>query len=112
MTCLPYTISQEELEQWVEAAKQKEEDNLALQKYTRADEAKIKELALSLEKVTSAVVTKRTDVENEVSRKLRVQYISIIITWRERQPHATTLHASCFLGDQYQGQADGIGSYS
>lgn len=36
--------NQEELEQWALAAKQKEEDNLALQKYTRADDAKIKEL--------------------------------------------------------------------
>lgn len=36
--------NQEELEQWALAAKQKEEDNLALQKYTRADDVKIKEL--------------------------------------------------------------------
>lgn len=36
--------NQEELEQWALAAKQKEEDNLALQKYARADEVKIKEL--------------------------------------------------------------------
>ena len=58
---------QEELEQWVEAAKQKEEDNLALQKYTRADEAKTKELALNLEKVTGAIVERKTEVDNEVS---------------------------------------------
>eukprot|EP01046_Picozoa_sp_COSAG06_P069103 COSAG06_NODE_18689_length_873_cov_1.005168_1_plen_200_part_01 len=38
--------NQEELEQWALAAAQKEEDNLALLKYTRADEAKIKELNL------------------------------------------------------------------
>lgn len=36
--------NQEELEQWALAAKQKEEDNLALQKYARADDVKIKEL--------------------------------------------------------------------
>lgn len=36
--------NQEELEQWALAAKQKEEDNLALQKYTRADDVKTKEL--------------------------------------------------------------------
>ncbi|CAM9709076.1 unnamed protein product [Choristocarpus tenellus] len=36
--------NQEELEQWALAAKQKEDDNLALQKYTRADEVKIKAL--------------------------------------------------------------------
>lgn len=33
--------NQEELEQWALAAKQKEEDNQALQKFTRADEAKV-----------------------------------------------------------------------
>ena len=33
--------NQEEFEQWAIAARQKEEDNLALQKYTRADEVKI-----------------------------------------------------------------------
>lgn len=36
--------NQEELEQWALAAKQKEDDNLALQKYARADDVKIKEL--------------------------------------------------------------------
>ena len=36
--------NQEELEQWALAAKQKEDDNLALQKYTRTDDVKIKEL--------------------------------------------------------------------
>lgn len=36
--------NQEELEQWALAAKQKEEDNLALQKYARADDVKIKDL--------------------------------------------------------------------
>lgn len=40
--------NQEELEQWALAAKQKEEDNLALQKYTRADESKVKELNLQV----------------------------------------------------------------
>ena len=38
--------NQEELEQWALAARQKEEDNLTLEKFRRADEAKIKELTL------------------------------------------------------------------
>ena len=38
------------------AAKQKEDDNLALQKYTRADEVKIKELNLTIEKLTQGVM--------------------------------------------------------
>jgi len=44
--------NQEELEQWALAARQKEEDNLTLEKYRRADEAKIKELTLQIEKLT------------------------------------------------------------
>lgn len=42
--------NQEELEQWALAAKQKEEDNLALQKYARADDVKIKELRCATSK--------------------------------------------------------------
>lgn len=44
--------NQEELEQWALAAKQKEEDNLALEKYKRADDIKIKELNLEIERLT------------------------------------------------------------
>ena len=44
--------NQEELEQWALAAKQKEEDNLALEKYKRQDEVKIKEHNLEIEKLT------------------------------------------------------------
>ena len=41
--------NQEELEQWSVAAQQKDEDFLAIEKYKRADELKIKELTLQLE---------------------------------------------------------------
>jgi hypothetical protein len=44
--------NQEELEQWALAARQKEEDNLAIERYARADEAKIKELNLQIQKLT------------------------------------------------------------
>jgi hypothetical protein len=59
--------SQEELEQWALAAKQKEEDNLVLQKYSRADELRIKELTLHLEKLTQGMVDRKTEVDIEVS---------------------------------------------
>ncbi len=54
--------NQEELEQWALAAKQKEEDNIALQKYTRADEGRIKQLNLEIEKVTTLVHAKKAEV--------------------------------------------------
>jgi len=59
--------NQEELEQWALAAKQKEEDNLAMAKYTRADEAKIKELTLALEKVTVQCNAAKEELETEVT---------------------------------------------
>ena len=59
--------NQEELEQWATASKQKEEDNLALEKYRRADEARVRELNQAIEKMTKAVHAKRTELENEVT---------------------------------------------
>ena len=59
--------NQEELEQWALAARQKEEDNLALLKYTKADESKMKDLNLQLEKMVAAVQQKKIDLEMEVT---------------------------------------------
>ena len=61
--------NQDELEQWALAARQKEEDNLALLKYTKADEAKMKDLSLQLEKMLDAAVQKkRAELEEEVTK--------------------------------------------
>ena len=57
--------NQEELEQWALAAKQKDEDNLALERYTRADESKIKALALQIEKLTKLDLQKKMDLDDE-----------------------------------------------
>ena len=59
--------NQEELEQWALAAKQKEEDNLAMEKYTRADEAKIKELTLAVERLTAETDDVKKSLEVEVT---------------------------------------------
>ena len=59
--------NQEELEQWAVAEKQKEEDTLALQKYTRADEARIKELMLRIETLTKATVEQKALLEAEAT---------------------------------------------
>jgi chromosome segregation ATPase len=60
-------FNQEELEQWALAAKQKDEDNMALQKYTRADESKIKDLNLQIEKLTVMTSDKNSELENEIT---------------------------------------------
>ena len=65
--------NQEELEQWALAARQKEEDNLTLEKYRRADEAKIKELTLQIEKLTIEVAKKANELEKEVTETQAAQ---------------------------------------
>mmetsp|Transcript_20436 Transcript_20436/g.66353 ORF Transcript_20436/g.66353 Transcript_20436/m.66353 type:complete len:909 (-) Transcript_20436:163-2889(-) len=65
--------NQEELEQWALASRQKEEDNLALQKYQRADESRIKELNLAIEKMNRAVNSKKKELEGEVTETQAAQ---------------------------------------
>eukprot|EP00164_Ancoracysta_twista_P002908 GFYU01003871.1.p1 GENE.GFYU01003871.1~~GFYU01003871.1.p1 ORF type:complete len:916 (-),score=421.15 GFYU01003871.1:163-2910(-) len=65
--------NQEELEQWALAAKQKEEDNLALLKYKRQDEVRIKELNLVIEKVAKEVQEKKSKLEHEITETQAAQ---------------------------------------
>lgn len=65
--------NQEELEQWALAARQKEEDNLTLEKYKRSDDAKIKELTLQIEKLTIEVARKARELEQEVTETQAAQ---------------------------------------
>ena len=65
--------NQEELEQWAAAAARKEQDNLALQRYARADEATIKELSLSIESLTKQSVEKRSLLDNEARQTTSYQ---------------------------------------
>jgi hypothetical protein len=64
---------QEELEQWAVASRQKEEDNQAMEKYKRADDARIKELTLHIEKLTKRVNRKKAELENEVTETQAAQ---------------------------------------
>jgi coiled-coil domain-containing protein 39 len=59
--------NQEELEQWALAARQKEEDNLIMEKYKRADEAKIKDLNLLIEKLTIEVSECQITLNTEIT---------------------------------------------
>lgn len=61
------------MDQWALAAKQKEEDNLTLERYKRADEMKIKELSLQLEKLTVEKNKKETELEKEVTQTQALQ---------------------------------------
>lgn len=66
-------FNQEELEQWDLARKQKEDDALALQKYHRADAAKIKELNLQIEKLSRNVLEKKKILEREITETQAAQ---------------------------------------
>ncbi|KAJ1631420.1 hypothetical protein T492DRAFT_996046 [Pavlovales sp. CCMP2436] len=59
--------NQEELEQWALAARQKEEDSIALARYAKADESKIRELNLMIEKMVAEAQAKRAELEAEVT---------------------------------------------
>jgi chromosome segregation ATPase len=57
--------NQEELERWATAVAQRDSDNMVLEKYRRADEAKIKEFSMKLENATQLSVQKRAELENQ-----------------------------------------------
>ncbi|KAG3074075.1 Coiled-coil domain-containing protein 39 [Phytophthora idaei] len=59
--------NQDEMEQWAVAARQKEEDSMALERYRRADETRIKELTLALEKLTQQLTRAKREVDDEAT---------------------------------------------
>ncbi|CAK0859056.1 unnamed protein product [Prorocentrum cordatum] len=59
--------NQEELEQWAIAARQKEEDELTLEKYRRSDEAKVKDLTLAIEKLTVESSSRKKELADQVT---------------------------------------------
>jgi len=59
--------NQEQLEQWAIAARQKEEDELTLEKYRRADDSKVRELTLAVEKLTVENDSKRKQLADQVT---------------------------------------------
>jgi len=65
--------NQEELEQWAITGKQKEEDNVTLQKYKKEDDAKMRELGLQIEKLTIEVSRKQGELEKEITETQAAQ---------------------------------------
>ncbi|CAF1233483.1 unnamed protein product, partial [Rotaria sordida] len=57
---------QQALEAWLEESAQKDEDVMALMKYTRQDEAKVKELMFKTERMTEESNKKKRAVESEI----------------------------------------------
>jgi hypothetical protein len=65
--------NQEEMEQWALAAKQKEEDNLTMERYKRTDDVRIKELSLQLEKLTIEKNRREYELEKEITETQALQ---------------------------------------
>ncbi|KAJ7552024.1 hypothetical protein O6H91_06G039000 [Diphasiastrum complanatum] len=58
---------QQELQQWAQAAKQKDEDSIALQSYTKSDNTRMKELYLESEKAACALTNLERELDTEVT---------------------------------------------
>jgi len=65
--------NQDELEQWALASRQKEEDNLTLEKYRRQDEIKIKEITLTIERLTVENNRKTNEIDKEITETQSTQ---------------------------------------
>ncbi|EFJ29630.1 flagellar associated protein 59, partial [Selaginella moellendorffii] len=65
--------NQEELDQWMQAARQKDEDSVALQSYTKNDSSKLKELYLELEKASGGLYNLQQQLDDEVTETQSAQ---------------------------------------
>ncbi|CAD7704050.1 unnamed protein product, partial [Ostreobium quekettii] len=65
--------NQDELDQWAQAQWQKEQDNLALEKYKRQDESVVKDLNLQIERDTKNSVKTKSDLAREVTETQAAQ---------------------------------------
>ncbi|PIK37807.1 putative coiled-coil domain-containing protein [Apostichopus japonicus] len=64
---------QQALEAWLEESASKDEDAMTLLKYSQIDDAKIKELALRMEKMTGDAQKKRKNLNHEMTETLTAQ---------------------------------------
>ncbi|GFO22705.1 coiled-coil domain-containing protein 39 [Plakobranchus ocellatus] len=64
---------QQALEAWLEESARKDEDAMTIQKYTRQDESKIKELSLRMEKLMQEAMNKKNLLDNEMTNTLTSQ---------------------------------------
>lgn len=66
-------MNQQELEQWIVIARQKEEDFLVLQRYNREDEGRVRSMLLEIEKATGIIESKKSELEQEITSTRALQ---------------------------------------
>ena len=66
-------INQQELEQWLVVARQKEEDFLVLQRYHKEDEGKIRSMIQEIEKATAIIEAKKAELDQEITQTRALQ---------------------------------------
>lgn len=66
-------INQQELEQWLVIARQKEEDYLVLQRYNQEDEGRVRSMLLEIEKATGIIESKKAELEQEITSTKALQ---------------------------------------
>lgn len=59
-------MGKEELDEWLKVQREKEEDNIVLEKYAKDDEHKIKELSLHMKSLVEQVQKKKGTLSQEV----------------------------------------------
>jgi chromosome segregation ATPase len=66
-------MNQQELDQWIVIARQKEEDFLVLQRYHREDEGRVRSMLLEIEKATGIIEGKKAELEQEITQTRALQ---------------------------------------
>lgn len=91
--------NKEELQQWRLASQQKEKDNQTIEKYRRADEIKIKELNLLMERLTVEVSRIQRELETEMTETQAYQ-IELDKTAEEFRRHHEERQRLCAQWDE------------
>ena len=66
-------MNEQELEQWIVVARQKEEDFLVLQRYQKEDEGKVKGMIMEIEKAAQIINAKKAELEQEITKTKSLQ---------------------------------------